>query len=132
MNALPGLGHFPTSVIATTSRFREAGDLTLDLFHHDGRVDDRWLGLHAREFAILWRLAARPGRSVSRAELIADLSRVRFGCNAGNIGEHVDRLAVKLRGFGLAGLVAPHPDGGYVLAAGQLPGILPGPYWRGY
>ncbi len=131
MNALPGLGHFPATEVAT-SRFREAGDLTLDLFHHDGRVDDRWLGLHAREFAILWRLAARPGRAVTRAELVADLSRVRFGCNAGNIGEHVDRLAAKLAGFGLAGLVAVHPEGGYLLATGPVPRVLAGPLPRGH
>ena len=131
MNALPGLGHFPASDIATP-RFREAGDLTLDLTHHDGRVEDRWLGLHPREFAILWRLAERPGEAVSDAMLMGDLWRVRFGCNAADIAGHVARLAAKLAAFGLAGLVAAAPDGSYALAASALRGVVPGPSPRGH
>jgi DNA-binding response OmpR family regulator len=42
-------------------RLREAGDVTLDLFHRDGRVEDCWLGLHPREFALVWRLAEYRG-----------------------------------------------------------------------
>lgn len=128
MNALPGLGHFPASDIATP-RFREAGDLTLDLTHRDGRVEDRWLGLHPREFAILWRLAERPGEAVSDAMLIGDLWRMRFGCDVGDIAGHVARLAAKLAAFSLAGLVAAAPDGRYMLVVGSLPafqsGLLP-------
>jgi DNA-binding response OmpR family regulator len=42
-------------------RLREAADMTLDLFHRDGRAEDCWLGLHPREFALIWRLAEHPG-----------------------------------------------------------------------
>lgn len=46
----------------TLPRFRHVGDLTLDLMHHDGRVEDRWLALEPEEFALLWRLARDPGQ----------------------------------------------------------------------
>jgi DNA-binding response OmpR family regulator len=131
VNALPGLGHFPASHIATP-RFREAGDLTLDLTHHDGRVEDRWLGLHPREFAILWRLAERPGEAVSDAMLMGDLWRVRFGCDASDIAGHVARLAAKLAAFGLAGLLVLAPEDRYTLVVGALPGVLPAPPPRGH
>lgn len=44
----------------TLPRFRHIGDLTLDLMHHDGRVDDCWLELEPDEFALIWRLARNP------------------------------------------------------------------------
>jgi DNA-binding response OmpR family regulator len=125
VNALPGLGHYVASDVPT-SRFREAGDLTLDLFHRDGRVEDRWLGLHAREFAILWRLAEHPGALVGEEALLADLLRARVGCEIANIAEQVERLADRLADFGLGGLIARHPAGGYLLAACTVPGVLPG------
>ena len=37
-------------------RYRDAGPVVLDLFHRDGRIERQWLGLHPREFALLWRL----------------------------------------------------------------------------
>jgi DNA-binding response OmpR family regulator len=126
VNALPGLGHYRADD-AATRRFREAGDLTLDLTHQDGRVEDRWLGLTPREFAILWRLAERPGEPVGEPELMSDLWRVRFGCDGGDdIALHVARLAAKLAAFGLDGLVSTVPDGSYVLGAAP-PRACPGP-----
>lgn len=131
MNALPGLGHFPTSVLATP-RFREAGDLTLDLAHHDARVEDRWLGLNPREFAILWRLADRPGEEVCEAALSADLWRVRFGLEVGDIALHVAHLCAKLAAVGLADLVAAAAGGGYAITTRAAGGLLPGPCLRGH
>lgn len=131
MNALPGLGHFPANDIAT-ARFREAGDLTLDLTHRDGRVEDRWLGLDPREFAILWRLAARPGEPVSDAELIADLWRARQGTEAADLARLIVRLRAKLAAFGLADLVAAGRGGGHALAARPSLGLAPGSEPRGH
>ncbi len=124
MNALPGLGHFPASHLATR-RFREAGDLTLDRCHQDGRVEDRWLGLEPREFAIMWRLAERPGEPVCATALMTDLWRIRLGGAGGEVAGAVASLTAKLAAVGLAGLVAPRPEGSYTLAAGTLAG--PGP-----
>lgn len=102
-------------------RFREAGDVTLDLLHRDGRVVDSWLGLHPREFALLWRLAEQPGVCVSRKQLLADVWRIRYEPQTNSLAVHVARVCAKLEPFGLSRLIATHPAGGYFLdpAAGH-------------
>jgi DNA-binding response OmpR family regulator len=105
---------FPASDIMIP-RFREAGDVTLDLFHRDGRVDDRWLGLHPREFALLWRLAQQPGTRMTRRELLAEVWRIHFEPETNSVAVHVARVRAKLEPFGMARLIATHPDGGYFL-----------------
>lgn len=37
-------------------RWRDVGPLTLDLLHRGAHNGNRWLGLHPREFSVLWRL----------------------------------------------------------------------------
>jgi DNA-binding response OmpR family regulator len=96
-------------------RFREAGDVTLDLFHRDARVDDRWLGLHPREFELLWRLAEQPGKQLTRRQLLADVWRISFEPETNSLAVHVARVRAKLEPFGLARIVATHPEGGYFL-----------------
>ncbi|MBI1402295.1 MAG: hypothetical protein GC147_03670 [Porphyrobacter sp.] len=103
-------------------RFREAGDVTLDLFHRDGRVEDRWLGLRPREFALLWRLAAQPGQRITRRQLLADGWRLSFERQADSVAVQVARLRAKLEPFGLARMLASHPEGGYYLDAPPGPG----------
>ena len=98
-------------------RFREAGDVTLDLFHRDGRVDDRWLGFHPREFELLWRLAEQPGQQVTRKQLLADVWRIHFEPETNSVAVHVARVRGKLESFGLSAILATHPDGGYFLNA---------------
>lgn len=71
MNA-PLPSHHFAATCAQGARFRMADEITLDLFHRDARVDDRWLGLGADEFAMLWRLAASPGERLTRDELLAE------------------------------------------------------------
>lgn len=60
MNAILSASRFQGSD-EIIPRFREAADITLDLFHRDGRVEDYRLDLHPREFALIWRLAEHPG-----------------------------------------------------------------------
>ncbi|BDI61947.1 winged helix-turn-helix domain-containing protein [Qipengyuania nanhaisediminis] len=103
-------------------RFREAGELTLDLFHRDGRVDDRWLGFHPREFELLWRLAEQPGQRMTRRELLADVWRIHFEPETNSVAVHVARVRSKLDPFGLAAMLATHPEGGYYLDAPPSPG----------
>lgn len=126
MNAPLASGHFATTRSAGL-RFRQAGDLTLDRVHHDGRVDDRWIGLLPREFAILWRLAEHPGEPVAGTELTAELWRLRLGYDAFDIAGQVARLEARLVAFGLAGLVAAERGGAYVLAARPARAIPPRP-----
>lgn len=98
-------------------RFRAAGDVTLDLFHRDGRVDAKWLSFHPREFELLWRLAQEPGKRVSKRQLLADVWRIDFEPDTNSVAVHVARIRSKLEPFGLARLIATHPDGGYFLDA---------------
>lgn len=114
MNALSFLDGFRSGELSA-SRFREAGDVTLDLAHRDGRVEDKWLGLQPGEFVWLWRLAEEPGWPVSDGDLA-----VAMGCSSRESGhkwlvkcaEEVER---RLAALGVVGMVEAHPDGGYVL-----------------
>lgn len=114
MNAIPRADQFPAND-TLIPRFREAGDITLDLFHRDGRVDDCWLGLHPREFALMWRLAEQPGERMTRRELLAEVWRIHFEPETNSVAVHVARVRAKLEPFGLSRLIATHPDGGYFL-----------------
>lgn len=98
-------------------RFIEAGDVTLDLFHRDGRVEDRWLHLHPREFMLLWRLALTPGIRISRKQLLAEVWRIEREPGTNSLAVHVARVRSKLDQFGLGRILATHPDGGYYLDA---------------
>ena len=92
-----------------------AGPVTLDLFHRDGRVEDRWLGLHPREFALLWHLAEASGEAVSRADLLMAVWRLRNDPGTNSLEVHVSRLRAKLTAAGVKGLIETDPAGGYRL-----------------
>lgn len=119
MNAILSAGRF-TDSDEMIPRFREAGDVMLDLFHRDGRVDDRWLGLHPREFALIWRLAEHPGECMTQRQLLAEVWRINFEPAANSVAVHVARVRAKLEPFGLARLIATHLDGGYFLDASAI------------
>ena len=116
MNAITPPGQFPDRDVMIP-RFREAGDVTLDLFHRDGRIEDRWLGFHPREFALIWRLAEHPGERMTRRQLLAEVWRIHFDPETNSVAVHVARVRAKLEPFGLSRLIATHPDGGYFLDA---------------
>jgi DNA-binding response OmpR family regulator len=117
-------GLFPDSD-TLIPRFREAGDITLDLFHRDGRVEDCWLELRPREFELLWRLAEQPGERKTRRQLLTDVWRIPHAPETDSVAVHIARLQARLAPFGLDRLLAPHPDGGYFLD------IAPGPFHFG-
>ncbi|GMN02120.1 winged helix-turn-helix domain-containing protein [Erythrobacter sp. MTPC3] len=96
-------------------RFREIGDIVLDLFHRDGRIADRWLALHPREFKLVWRLADQPGEPLSKRELLSDVWRIDFEPETNSVAVHVARVRAKLARFGLASVLATHPERGYFL-----------------
>lgn len=103
-------------------RFRDVDGLVLDLFARDAFADDRPLGLHPREFALLWRLADTPGVPVSKSELVSDVWRLGYVPETNSIAVHVSRLRTKLAIAGYDALIHTSPAGGYVLV---LPGELP-------
>ncbi|MXO59838.1 hypothetical protein GRI89_09830 [Altererythrobacter salegens] len=97
-------------------RWRTLGALTLDLFHRDGRHSGRWLGLHPREFGLLWRLADTPGVKVSCKALLPDVWRLSHGPETNSVELHVSRLRTKLAAVGCADLVLTDPRDGYCLS----------------
>lgn len=114
MNALSFLDGFRSGDLSA-SRFREVGDVTLDLAHRDGRVEDKWLGLQPPEFALLWRLAEEPGWPVSDGDLA-----IAMGYSSRESGHKwlvkcAAEVERRLAALGVEGLVEAHPDGGYVL-----------------
>lgn len=94
-----------------------AGPVLLDLFHRDGRLRERWLHLHPREFGLLWRLAESPRVQVTRATLLRDVWRLRHEPETNTLEVHIFRLRRKLAAFGIEQLVVTDPAGGYRLEA---------------
>ncbi|GAA5049854.1 hypothetical protein GCM10023208_08360 [Erythrobacter westpacificensis] len=100
-------------------RWRDVGSLTLDLFHRDARQGNRWLGLHPREFGVLWRLADAPGERVTRRQLIADVWRLNHEPETNSVEVHVSRLRAKLASAECDDYVQTAPEGGYRLTKPQ-------------
>jgi DNA-binding winged helix-turn-helix (wHTH) protein len=111
VNAITSPGQFPGRDVMIP-RFRDAGDVTLDLFHRDGRIDDRWLGFHPREFALIWQLAEHPGERMTRRQLLAEVWRIHIEPETNSVAVHVARVRAKLEPYGLARLIAPIPKVG--------------------
>lgn len=87
------------------------GALRLELVARDGFVAGRRLGLHPREFALLWRLAECPGETVGADALIADVWNLSSRPETNSLAVHISRLRAKLRIAGLDGLLASAADG---------------------
>lgn len=104
----------------TLPRLRRAGPVVLDLLYRDGELAGQRLGLHPREFALLWRLAETAWRGVSRQELLTDVWRLDHVPETNTLEVHVSRLRAKLAVSGVDWLVETLPEGGYRL------GLSPG------
>lgn len=114
MNAPPPSDHFPGNDMAGP-RFREAGEVVLDQFHRDARVDAQWLGLDPREFALLWRLAAQPGERLCSRQLRAQAFCIALEPGAEAIAADIDRLRTKLAAAGAGHLICSDGDGRYFI-----------------
>lgn len=99
-------------------RFRQVGPLRLDLLAREAFVDGEALGLHPREFGLLWRLSDKPGKPLCKRKLIEDVWHLRFVPETNSLAVHVSRLRSKLRLFGIADLLKTTRSGDYVLIAG--------------
>lgn len=86
-------------------RFRDLGDLTLDLFHHDGRVEDCWLALEPAEFELLWLLAKEPSHCVPE-QALPEWVRDRRDADL-----TLARLSAKLAAHRLGHVLACHAEG---------------------
>jgi two-component system, OmpR family, response regulator len=105
-------------------RTRQIGQLRLDLFARDGFVGGRPLGLHPREFALVWRLADSPGVAVSKKALVRDVWRMAHVPDTNSLAVHVFRLRAKLIVAGLEGLIKTALAGGYYLDRPEPPSIF--------
>ncbi len=114
------LTHFAQSL----PRYRYHGALQIDLLSREGFVAGRALGLHPREFALLWRLADTPGEAVSARELLRDVWRLAFRPETNSLAVHISRLRAKLRLAGIDGVIETLPDGGYCLLPQSRPFML--------
>ena len=111
---------------AVLPRHRQLGALTLDLVARDAFVAGRAVGLHPREFGLLWRLAESPGVPVRPEALLADVWRLSFRPETNTLAVHVSRLRAKLRLAGVDGLIRTGGDGSYCVVVGRavaLPAI---------
>jgi DNA-binding response OmpR family regulator len=115
-------------------RWRTVGGVVLDLFHRDARRGRTWLGLHPREFGLLWRLADAPGVAVTRRQLLHDVWRISQEPETNSVEVHVSRLRAKLALAGVGELIETVAEGGYRLvsepsfmlgAAGREPAAEP-------
>lgn len=107
----------------TLPRRRTLGSLRLELSPREGFVAGRPLGLHPREFELLWRLADAPGEAMSASALLGEIWRLSFRPETNSLAVHVSRLRAKLRLSGLDGLIETTPDGGYRLSLSAGPAI---------
>jgi DNA-binding response OmpR family regulator len=89
--------------------------LRLDLLARDAFVEGEPLGLHPREFGLLWRLSDKPGKPLSKRRLIEDVWHLRFVPETNSLAVHVLRLRAKLRLFDIADLLMTTSSGDYVL-----------------
>ena len=89
----------------TLPRMRRLGQLLLDLFARDGFAHGRRLGLHPREFALIWRLSDSPGEAVTKKMLIRDVWRMAYVPETNSLAVHVFRLRAKLASAGLEWMV---------------------------
>lgn len=97
-------------------RYRGYGPLQLDLLGRDGFVGGKPLGLHPREFALLWRLLDAPGEQVDKTALLRDVWHLKHVPETNSIAVHASRLRSKLECAGLSGMVRTAPSGGYFIA----------------
>ncbi|MCX7864069.1 MAG: winged helix-turn-helix domain-containing protein [Novosphingobium sp.] len=96
-------------------RFRQIGPLRLDLLAREAFVSGEALGLHPREFGLLWRLSDKPGKPLDKRRLIEDVWHLRFVPETNSLAVHVSRLRAKMRIFGVADLLKTTRNGDYVL-----------------
>jgi DNA-binding response OmpR family regulator len=84
--------------VLAASPVRSVGDLVVDTASRRVTVAGREVGLRAREFDLLARLAAEPGVAVSRATLMADVWDDHWSGSTKTLDVHVAAVRRKLGG----------------------------------
>jgi DNA-binding response OmpR family regulator len=97
-------------------RTRDIGIMQLDLVAREAFAQGRPLGLHPREFCLIWRLAETPDMPVSKQTLLKEVWQMHHVPESNSLAVHIARLRDKMRVAGLPELVRTVPSGGYMLA----------------
>ena len=84
--------------VLAASPVRSVGDLVVDTASRRVTVAGREVGLRAREFDLLARLAAEPGVAVSRVTLMADVWDAHWSGSTKTLDVHVAAVRRKLGG----------------------------------
>jgi two-component system, OmpR family, response regulator len=92
-------------------RSRHHGALKLDLLARDAFVAGRSVGLHPREFALLWRLMAAAGEPLDKVSLLAEVWRLHHIPETNSLPVHVSRLRRKLAEAGFPEVIVTKPEG---------------------
>ncbi len=92
-------------------RLLKFGRLSLDLMLRDARHGGRRLGLHPREFALLWHLIEAEGAPLCAAALTARVWQLSFRPETNSLAVHISRLRKKLALVGLAASLETVPEG---------------------
>ncbi len=99
---------------------RRHGELVVDLLARDGFVAGRAVGLHPREFALLWRLMQVPGEPLEKARLLTEVWHLQHVPETNSLPVHVSRLRRKLAAAGYPDVIATR-GGGYAYVPPALP-----------
>lgn len=99
--------------VGALPRQQQLGELVLDLLLRDVLIDGRRIGLHPREFALLWRLTEADGNPVAADVLRRDVWGLTVRPETNSLAVHISRLRAKLRGRGQHDLIRTESDGGY-------------------
>jgi DNA-binding winged helix-turn-helix (wHTH) protein len=98
--------------LADQPPLRRHGDLVVDLLARDAFVGTRAVGLHPREFALLWRLMEAGGEPLGKARLLAEVWHLHHVPETNSLPVHVSRLRRKLAAAGYPEIIATR-GGGY-------------------
>ena len=78
----------------------EIGELTLNVRAHEVQIDGKSIPLAFKEYSILYKLIANPGRVFSREQLLDNIWGFDFEGDIRTVDSHVARLRTKLGDWG--------------------------------
>lgn len=85
---------------ASTAQVLSIDELKLDSFAHEVWLDGRSISLTLKEYSILQRLLAIPGRVFSREQLLFEIWGFDYDGDVRTVDSHVARLRTKLGDWG--------------------------------
>ena len=95
----------------------KVGDLVLDLIDREAHRGDRRIKLLMQEFKLLDYMMRRPGQTLSRDMLLADIWHYRFQTRSNLVDVHIGRLRRKIEAAGEAPMIHTVSGVGFKLCA---------------